>query len=122
MKKLLLGLVLMSMATFCYPKTQLTLSQIYLQVKIDDPTWTNEPIRRSPVAMPSLCLNGHTLIFNTPCDNNNIRLVNKDGDVEYSILIPPGIKSVILPNFLSGEYELQIIQGQVCFYGFVELL
>lgn len=70
---------------------------------------------------PSLSLEDHTLFFNTSCDGYVLRLVNEDGDVEYDTVIPEGTENLPLPFFLEGEYELQIIRGQYCFYGIVEL-
>ena len=29
--------------------------------------------------------------------------------------------SLVLPSTLSREYEIQIIQGNICFYGYIEL-
>jgi hypothetical protein len=48
-------------------------------------------------------------------------LVNEDGDVEYAIEIPENTSTITLPFYLYGEYELQILRGNYCFFGFVEL-
>ena len=43
------------------------------------------------------------------------------GDVEYAIEIPENTSTITLPFYLYGEYELQILRGNYCFFGFVEL-
>lgn len=95
-------------------------SQIVLHVRFEDPT-VQVPIRRSPVSIPLLYIEGYHLHFETPCDNGILRLVNEEGEVEYSTSIPANITTLTLPSYLSGVYELQIICGQYCFYGHVEL-
>ena len=40
---------------------------------------------------------------------------------EYETIIPENTSTITLPLNLSGEYELQIIRGNYCFYGSVEL-
>ncbi len=120
MKKVILSLVLLFLASFSQASIQSVWSQLYLQVRYDDPTKYDEPIRRGPVAIPSIYIDGYTLQFETPCDGCTLQLVNEDGDVEYTIVIPEDTTSITLPSYLSGEYELQIIRGQFCFYGYVE--
>lgn len=76
---------------------------------------------KGPVQIPSIALDGHTLYFFTPCDGDTLRLVDEDGVVVYSLVIPDGSSSLELPATLSGEYELQIIRGNFCFWGAVML-
>ena len=57
----------------------------------------------------------------TSCDGCILRLINEDGDVEYAIEIPENTSTITLPFYLYGEYELQILRGNYCFFGFVEL-
>lgn len=117
MKKVILSLVLLLFASFSQARALSLWSHLSLQVRFDDPTIQEVPIGRSPVSIPSLSLEGYDLLFNTPCDGCTLRIVNEDGDIEYSIVIPAHTSSLTLPHSLSGEYELQIIQGQYCFYG-----
>lgn len=99
----------------------LLFEEVDLQVRIYDPTSPNKPIKRSPVLVPSLSLSDHTLYFNTSCDGCTLQLINEDGDIEYGIIIPENTSTITLPFYLSGEYELQIIRGNYCFYGYIEL-
>lgn len=97
------------------------LEKLHLQVRYSNPTTPYTPIKRSPVQVSSLSLSDHTLHFNTSCDGCTLQLVNEDGDIEYDIIIPESTSTITLPLNLSGEYEQQIIQGNYCFYGYIEL-
>ena len=92
-----------------------------LQVRLIDPWKPSTGIKRSPAKAPSLSIFDHTLYFATSCDGCILRLVNEDGDVEYAIEIPENTSTITLPFYLYGEYELQILRGNYCFFGFVEL-
>lgn len=96
-------------------------SPVELQVRIIDPTHHDGPVGRGPVEIPSVILEGHTLVFNSSCDNCALYLFNEDGDIEYATVISEGTASMTLPSSLSGEYEIQLIRGQFIFYGFIEL-
>lgn len=120
MKKVFLSLVLLLLASFSQAKLEPMWNQIFLQVKIVDPTVHDEPIGRSPVHIPSLSLEEYNLLFHTSCDGCTLRILNEDGDIEYSILIPENTTSMTLPSYLHGECKIQLIRGQFCFYGYVE--
>ena len=95
--------------------------ELSLQVRLVDPSLPLRPIKRSPAKAPSLSIFDHTLYFATSCDGCILRLINEDGDVEYAIEIPENTSTITLPFYLDGEYELQILRGNYCFFGFVEL-
>lgn len=95
--------------------------EVELSVKPIDPVIISKPIKRSPAMAPSVSLSDHTLYFNTSCDGYVLRLVNEDGDIEYDIIIPEDTETLSLPFYLEGEYELQIIRDNYCFYGYIEL-
>ena len=44
-----------------------------------------------------------------------------NNNVVYSTVIPINTANLVIPSTLSGEYEIQIIQGNICFYGFIYL-
>ena len=45
----------------------------------------------------------------------------KNDNVVYSKVIPINTANLVIPSTLSGEHEIQIIQGNISFYGFIEL-
>lgn len=119
---LIFGLILMfSLGSVAQTPSEPDPEQVPLRVKPVNPTQTSGPIKRSPVMAPTLCIEDHTLYFITPCDGCLLQLLNEDGEVEFAIEIPEESETLTLPFFLEGEYELQIIRGNFCFFGFIEL-
>lgn len=91
-----------------------------LQVKYEEPG-ENTGRHKSPILPPYIGIEDYTLYLYSPCDGCEVRIVNADMEVEYSTIIPNGTNSLDLPTELSGEYELEIIQGGICFYTYIEL-
>ena len=85
----------------------------------DDPTDPFQNPHRNPIEVPEVDLDVHTLTFYTSCFSNTLRLVNDEDEVVYTTIITSD--TLILPSTLEGEYEIQIIQGQWYFYGWIEL-
>ena len=94
---------------------------VQLQVRWGDPIDDKDNTHRGPVLIPSICIEDYTLYFDTPCDGCTLRVVNEDGDVEYTTVIADGTDELELPSYLESEYELQIVRGNFCFYGIIEL-
>lgn len=94
---------------------------IDFQVEIIDPTVPHTPVGREPILVPSVSIESHTLFFVTPCDGYTLRLLDENGAVVYSTVIPTGTTSLVLPSYLSGEYEIQIIQSNLYFYGYITI-
>ena len=93
---------------------------IIFQVSYDDKSPLN-PFPKSPVTPPSVFYDDHTLYFDTPCDGCTLNIVDGNGAVVYTTVIPTGATSLVLPPTLSGEYELQIIRAGYLFYGMIDL-
>lgn len=119
---LIFGLILMfSLGSVAQNPSEPDPEQVPLRVKPLNPNQTSGPIKRSPVMAPTLCIEDHTLYFITPCDGCLLQLLNEDGEVEFAIEIPEESETLTLPFYLEGEYELQIIRGNFCFFGYIEL-
>lgn len=95
--------------------------EVQLQVRIDDPSDDQPAGPRTPILIPEVGIEDYTLYFDTPCDGCILRVVNEVGVVEFTTVIPNDADELVLPSFLSGDYELQIIQGNYCFYGDISL-
>ena len=81
---------------------------------------TNKPIpHKSPILIPEVDLEGFTLTFFDSCVGCTLRIVNTEDEVEYTTVITSD--TLVLPSTLEGQYEIQIIQGEWCFYGDIEL-
>ena len=94
---------------------------IPLQITGVDPTIGQDKPHKGPVQIPEVSLDDHTLYFFTPCDGYTLNLVDENDVVVYTIVIPAGTTSWVLPASLSGEYELQLISGNYCFWGMIAL-
>lgn len=94
---------------------------ISLNVRGIDPTQPVGNPHKSPVYIPQIGIEEHTIYFIDPCDGCTLRVVNEDGEVEYATVIPVDCDSLELPSTLEGEYEIQILRGNYYFYGMIEL-
>lgn len=121
MKRIIIGLALVLAFSFSGVKAQEVGDEIDLEVGIYDPTGTYEPFEKGPILVPSVSLDGHTLYFATSCDGCTLRLLDENDVVVFSTIIPTGTTSLVLPSYLSGEYEIQIIQGNYYFWGYIIL-
>ncbi|MBQ5981841.1 MAG: DUF3244 domain-containing protein [Prevotella sp.] len=94
---------------------------IDFQVSFDEngPLYPSYP--KSPIMPPSVSLDDHTLYFDTPCDGCTLNIVDENDVVVYTLFIPTGTTSLVLPSTLSGEYVLQIIRSNYLFWGYVTL-
>ena len=94
--------------------------EVPLEVSKTNPAVPDDP-HKGPVQIPELSLDDHTLYFFTPCDGYTLNLVDENDVVVYTIVISVGTTSWVLPASLSGEYELQLISGNYCFWGMITL-
>ena len=94
---------------------------IDLHVGYIDPDLGNDGNNKSPVPVPEISIDGYTIVFFTPCDGFTLRLLDENDNVVYSTIIPTGATSLVLPSSLSGDYEIQIVQGNLYFYGYINL-
>ena len=117
-KKLLTILCILAMPAFMYA-VNAPGDPIPFQTGKIDPTKPGFP--KSPVVAPTVYIDGNVLTFETPCDGCVLQLVDEDDDVVYSIVIPAGTTSLILPSTLSGTFELQIIRDNWLFYADINL-
>lgn len=92
-----------------------------VDLEYDDPENGGLGQQKTPIIIPEISLEDHTLYFYTPCDGCTLRLLDENDNVVYSTVIATGTTSLVLPSTLSGEYEIQIIQGNICFYGYINL-
>ena len=125
MKNIVLSLALLLASSFTDVFAQISGEyngdEIILHTSIIDPTKPEGPIKRSPIRVPSIGIDDHTLYLNTSCDGCTLRLYNEEGDLVVNMIIPDNSPTIGLPAFLKGEYEIQIIRGKFYFYGYINL-
>ncbi len=111
------------MASFSLSSVQMAASpqMVPLEVGYDDPTIGQDDPQRGPVLVPNIGIDGFILYFDTPCDGCLLRIVDDSDNVVYSTVIPADATSLVLPAYLTGNYELQIVTGFYYFYGDITL-
>lgn len=116
-------ILLMLMAMFLLPSVQVTANpvEVPLETGYNDPLGSQTNPHKAPVRVPSVSIDGSTIYFITPCDGCLLRIVDEFDNVVYSTVIPVGATSLVLPAYLSGSYELQIVTGIYYFYGDITL-
>lgn len=121
MKRLFIILGFISLL-FNYPINAKEIKEeIELHVRNYDPSIGHKPINRAPIRKPSLSIDGNLLQINRACDGDIIQLVDENGDIQYSYVVNANSNQISLPNYLTGTFEIQLIRGRFCFYGYVEL-
>ena len=121
MKRILLFFVMMAMLPLSSVQLNAAKHGVQLGVRYDDPHNNQPGGAKTPVLIPTISIDDYTLYFDTPCDGCELRLVDEINSVVYSLVIPAGTTSLVLPSYLSGTFELQIVQGDLCFYGDITL-
>lgn len=91
-----------------------------LEVRIIDNTPTLPPGGKNPVLIPTVWQDGYELEVETPHAEYVLNIVSGT-TVVYTVVVPANVSLVVLPSWLSGTYELQLIQGNLCFYGYIDL-
>lgn len=109
----------MAFLPFAYVCVNAFADEVPLQVRIDDPNEDKPPYPKTPIIVPEVGIEDYTLTFDASCLGCELRLLDENGVLVYSTTITSN--TLVLPAYLSGEYELQIISGIYCFYGFIEL-
>ena len=95
--------------------------EIPLQVSYEDPNNGNDGQHKGSVPVPNISQDDYSLIFNTPCDGCTLRLLDEDGFVIYSVVIPTDTTSLVLPSWLSGDYQIELVMGYWLFTGWIIL-
>ena len=114
-------IVLLALALLPLSNVNVMAKTVTFSVGYVDPSEYHDDDPRSPILIPEVDLEGYTLTFYTPCDGCVLRLLDENDNVVYSTVIPTGTTSIVLPSYLSGNYEIQIVQGNIYFYGNIYL-
>ena len=94
--------------------------EIELHFRIYDPNIGHKPIGRAPMRKPSLFIDGYILQIENPRNGDIIRLVDENGNIQYSSVVDANSNQISLPGYLTGTFEIQLIRGRFCFYGYIE--
>lgn len=81
---------------------------------------TDKPARGS-VDIPSVSIDNHTLYINSDHPDYTLQLVDADDNVVYEVFVSANTNSVVLPSIYVGEYRLNLLTNNWCFWGYIEL-
>lgn len=118
-KRLLIIALLTAMLSLPCTSIQILADSVDLQAGYEDPNDGNSGLQRFPMCIPCVDIEGHTLIFVTPCDDYTLQLLDEYGNVIYLLVLPVGTASLQLPSSLSGDYQIRLIEGYWYFYGWI---
>ena len=122
MKKNILKFALM-IATLSLPNIcMIAAVDIPMSVDYVDPKNNQDDPQRTPIIVPHVSLEVHTLYFNNVGYDLTLVLVDEENEVAYTTLIPAHTPSIILPHYLDGDYKIELFPGgEYYFYGWIEL-
>ena len=88
-KSILMILLLMAMLSLTCTNVYANPTEIPLQVGYVNPDGGDLGQQRGPVFIPSVCIDGYSLVFNTPIDGYTLRLLDEDGYVVFTYVVNP---------------------------------
>ena len=96
-------------------------TNIQFQVYHFEPTGAHGNLPRTPI--PNVNLSDYALTFLESHADFALQVLDENGVVVYSTAVPSTQTTVILPSWLSGEYELRLYPtgSNLYFYGWIEL-
>ena len=121
-KSLFVLCLMMAMMNLTTINVYSTPVDVVLQTNFEDPKEDQDNPQRTPILVPEVDLDGHTLYLYSVDYDLTLVLVDEEDEVVYTTFIPANTSSVVLPATLSGEYEMLLYPGgDYYFYGWIEL-
>jgi len=77
-----------------------------------NPIGGGNPFPKSPILVPTVSIDGHTLYIYDVAYDMTLMLVDEDDEVVYSVFVPANTSSVVLPSLLEGDYQLLLIPDE----------
>ena len=114
MKKLVFTILLSIMSAYSFAQnSQIILGDlVHCQVRYDQPLNGGAPIPKSPILVPTVSLDDHTLYIYDVAYDLTLVLVDEDDEVVYSVFVPANTSSVVLPSWLECDYQLLLIPDE----------
>lgn len=117
MKKfLVLFLVcVLNLSAYCEYGPVVVRYPLTLQVCIN-PVGSGNQFPKSPIEQPDVSISGHILFFEDVAYDLTLCLVDENDDVVYTVFVPAGTTSVVLPSTFTGSFELQLFPGGLYYF------
>ena len=94
---------------------------ISLEVNFINPSGTINQKPRTPIDPPTVYLEDYTLTFEADHPEYILYIKDEDDAVVYSTVVSTTVTEVVLPSYLSGDYEIDLIMGDWLFTGWINL-
>ena len=111
---LLISAVMMGTSVYAWEKIPLT-------VNYDDNIPIGHGYGKSPMQAPTVYIEDYTLSFAVGHPEYVLHVMDEDGDVVFTTTVFSTDTQVVLPSYLSGNYEIQLTMGNWLFTGYITL-
>lgn len=111
---------LLTVGVYAWPPLPGSAVPVPFVVKKVDPVNSGKPVGRSPIVVPDVYIDGHTLYMDSVAYDVTLYIV-QDDDVVYETEVSANTPQVTLPSDIVGECELCLIVGDWMFVGEIEL-
>ncbi|MBR1505404.1 MAG: hypothetical protein IJ614_04780 [Prevotella sp.] len=95
--------------------------EIELFVSIDDETPLGHNVPKTPVRPPHISIENGVLSFTADHPEYNLIIKDENGDEVYQTIVPSAEVQAVLPTFLSGDYQIELIMGIWKFSGYISI-
>ena len=114
--------LIFTIAFACFmPSTALFGDEIELSVGFTDETPIIRIPTKAPVKPMHINLENHQIELSALHPDYTLTLLNEDGDVVYSTVVPAGTSTVTLPATLTGDYELRLYPDGTAYFFYVHI-
>ena len=76
---------------------------------------------KTPITAPKVYIDDYTLLFEVNHPEYVLNIKDEDGDVVYSTALYSTQTQVVLPSTLSGDYQIELVVGNLLFKGWIVL-
>lgn len=119
MKKYLF-LLLILLSTHSHAQDSHGGAWVEMQVKIVDPTEANPTVKRAPIPIQMVYYDGSSFLLSRMYEGCVFKLLKNKEEIFSCYVFSCGLP-IEIPFYLTGEYEIQLVRGNLCFYGFLFL-
>ena len=114
----------MLLAMFMWPSVQMMATPVVVSLEIgyEDPLNDQDNPHKNPPFVPSVIQDDYEIRFLEIHPYYSLCIVDEDDEVVYSVAVWSFTTSVVLPSWLSGDYEIQLRPDDNYYlYGYIQL-
>jgi hypothetical protein len=90
-------------------------------VYVDDKTSMGHGSPKSPIRPPVVYIDDYTLSFTADHPEYVLTIRNEESDVVYTTVVSSSETQILLPDSISGTYQITLTMGNWLFIGWVDL-